>query len=466
MQRQRDRDYARSCARRAWRSRCRGPALERGLLPRRRHIELDALAHPQQADAHVHLHPDRDRQIFRGHERVLVFGTMGGQLNPIDTIKRSDFEPYELRRIAFGAILTALRSAIFQLQARRVGHPVLPDRLLLSSVGSVVSDPGLPGRRLGPGHPAHRRRHRLQGTELRPRPRHRRGPSRPHGRTAIRLDPYSIGYLATAFTCFAVAGLKEEWIALNTSPENRYGPGTGSGIRRRRGCLEPDHPSRSLRRARLRSRLALLGPARKAKAPRGHELQPRPGLVRSRSRLAARPSGPSSGRGGHVSASRTATMNGLRRPANTSYYINHYGQWLRYAFACVFECNYANELHTLVVVRPFAWCSSKDLQKGRGLWVDTVSEGGDNKGYVYLDGAELPELAFRRRPQEPDRLHVLRLDLLRLLRLQRLPGEHVLGKSPALLLGQEAEAAHERVQQVAGLQRGLQPLRTERKLDQ
>ena len=31
-------------------------------------------------------------------------------------------------------------------------------------------------------------------------------------------------------------------------------------------------------------------------------------------------------------------------PANTSYYINHYGQWLRYAFACVFECNYANEL--------------------------------------------------------------------------------------------------------------------------
>ncbi|MFR4801986.1 MAG: hypothetical protein ACLT98_00735 [Eggerthellaceae bacterium] len=42
-----------------------------------------------------------------------------------------------------------------------------------------------------------------------------------------------------------------------------------------------------------------------------------------------------------------------------------------------------------MVVRPFAWCSSKDLQKGRGLWVDTISEGGDNKGYVYLDGAEL-----------------------------------------------------------------------------
>ena len=29
-------------------------------------------------------------------------------------------------------------------------------------------------------------------------------------RSAIRLDPYSIGYLATAFTCFAVSGLKEE----------------------------------------------------------------------------------------------------------------------------------------------------------------------------------------------------------------------------------------------------------------
>ena len=29
-------------------------------------------------------------------------------------------------------------------------------------------------------------------------------------RTAIRLDPYSIGYLATAFACFALAGLKEE----------------------------------------------------------------------------------------------------------------------------------------------------------------------------------------------------------------------------------------------------------------
>ena len=29
-------------------------------------------------------------------------------------------------------------------------------------------------------------------------------------RSAIRLDPYSIGYLAVAFACFAVSGLKEE----------------------------------------------------------------------------------------------------------------------------------------------------------------------------------------------------------------------------------------------------------------
>ena len=75
----------------------------------------------------------------------------------------------------------------------------------------MVSDQGLPGRRVGPGHPAHRRRHRLQGTEPR---------LLDLGiaavlfaltvRTAIRLDPYSIGYLATAFTCFAVSGLKEE----------------------------------------------------------------------------------------------------------------------------------------------------------------------------------------------------------------------------------------------------------------
>ena len=184
--------------------------LERGLLPRRRHIELDALAHPQQADAHVHLHPDRDRQIFRGHERVLVFGTVGGQLNPIDMIKRSDIEPYELRRIAFGAILTALPSAIFQLQSAAsvilscptdyyspasaawfltrgclgaVWVPVI--LLIVAGIACKVRS-----RALDLGIAAV-----LFALTV---------------RTAIRLDPYSIGYLATAFTCFALAGLKEE----------------------------------------------------------------------------------------------------------------------------------------------------------------------------------------------------------------------------------------------------------------
>lgn len=184
--------------------------LERGLLPRRRHIELDALAHPQQADAHVHLHPDRDRQIFRGHERVLVFGTVGGQLNPIDMIKRSDIEPYELRRIAFGAILTALPSAIFQLQSAAsvilscptdyyspasaawfltrgcLGAVWVPVILLIAAgiackVRSRALDLGIAAV--------------LFALTV---------------RSAIRLDPYSIGYLATAFTCFAVSGLKEE----------------------------------------------------------------------------------------------------------------------------------------------------------------------------------------------------------------------------------------------------------------
>ena len=79
-----------------------------------------------------------------------------------------------------------------------------------------------------------------------------------------------------------------------------------------------------------------------------------------------------------------------------------------------------------------------------------------------------PRIPLRRRFQEPDRLQVLRLDLLRLLRLQRLPGEHVLGKYPPLVLGQEAEGrgAPQRVQQAAGLQRGLQPLRDAREHDQ
>ena len=131
-------------------------------------------------------------------------------MNPIDIIKRSDIEPYELRRIAFGAILTALPSAIFQLQSAAsvilscptdyyspasaawfltrgcLGAVWVPVFLLIAAgiackVRSRALDLGIAAV--------------LFALTV---------------RTAIRLDPYSIGYLATAFTCFAVSGLKEE----------------------------------------------------------------------------------------------------------------------------------------------------------------------------------------------------------------------------------------------------------------
>ena len=141
--------------------------------------------------------------------------------------------------------------------------------------------------------------------------------------------------------------------------------------------------------------LALLGPARKAEALAGMNFNLGQGWFGAAADSLLVHSDPRQGEGDMFFGFANGYHEWLcAAPANTSYYINHYGQWLRYAFACVFECNYANELYTLVVVRPFAWCSSKDLQSGRGLWVDTVSEGGDNKGYVYLDGAELPESRF------------------------------------------------------------------------
>ena len=101
-------------------------------------------------------------------------------MNPIDMIKRSDIEPYELRRIAFGAILTALPSAIFQLQSAA-------SVILLIAAGIACK---VRSRALDLGIAAV-----LFALTV---------------RSAIRLDPYSIGYLATAFTCFAVSGLKEE----------------------------------------------------------------------------------------------------------------------------------------------------------------------------------------------------------------------------------------------------------------
>lgn len=184
--------------------------LERGLLPRRRHIELDALAHPQQADAHVHLHPDRDRQIFRGHERVLVFGTVGGQLNPIDMIKRSDFEPFELRRIAFAAILTALPPAIFQLQ--RAASVVLscptgyysPASAAWFLTRGCLGAVWVPIALLVAATIACKAQRRLLDLGI------AAVLLALSVRSAILLDAYSIGYLAIAFACFALAGLKEE----------------------------------------------------------------------------------------------------------------------------------------------------------------------------------------------------------------------------------------------------------------
>lgn len=131
-------------------------------------------------------------------------------MNPIDMIKRSDIEPYELRRIAFAAILTALPPAIFQFQRAAsvvlscptgyyspasaawfltrgcLGAVWVPIALLVAAgiackVRSRALDLGIAAV--------------LFALTV---------------RTAIRLDPYSIGYLATAFTCFAVSGLKEE----------------------------------------------------------------------------------------------------------------------------------------------------------------------------------------------------------------------------------------------------------------
>ena len=127
-------------------------------------------------------------------------------MNPIDMIKRSDIEPYELRRIAFGAILTALPSAIFQLQSAAscptgyyspasaawfltrgcLGAVWVPIALLVAATIACKAQ----RRLLDLGIAAV-----LFALSV---------------RTAIRLDPYSIGYLATAFTCFAVSGLKEE----------------------------------------------------------------------------------------------------------------------------------------------------------------------------------------------------------------------------------------------------------------
>lgn len=182
---------------------------------------------------------------------------------------------------------------------------------------------------------------------------------------------------------------------MNTSPETDMVP-VQDGDSEKTGLLElPISRRGAFAALACAAGLALLGPARKAEALAGMNFNLGQGWFGAADDSLLVHSDPRQGEGDMFFGFANSYHEWLcAAPANTSYYINHYGQWLRYAFACVFECNYANELYTLVVVRPFAWCSSKDLQNGNGLWVDTISEGGDNKGYVYLDGAEFADSRF------------------------------------------------------------------------
>lgn len=131
-------------------------------------------------------------------------------MNPIDFVKHSNIEPHELRRIALAAILTALPPAIFQLQSAAsvilscptdyyspasaawfltrgcLGAVWVPIILLIAASVACKAQK----RALDLGIAAV-----LLALAV---------------RSAIRLDPYSIGYLAVAFACFAVSGLKEE----------------------------------------------------------------------------------------------------------------------------------------------------------------------------------------------------------------------------------------------------------------
>lgn len=131
-------------------------------------------------------------------------------MNPIDFVKHSNIEPHELKRIALASILTALPPAIFQLQRAAsvilscptdyyspasaawfltrgcLGAVWVPVVLLIAAgiackVRSRALDLGIAAVLLALSV-----------------------------RSAILLDAYSIGYLAIAFACFALAGLKEE----------------------------------------------------------------------------------------------------------------------------------------------------------------------------------------------------------------------------------------------------------------
>ena len=131
-------------------------------------------------------------------------------MNPIDLVKHSNIEPHELRRIALAAILTALPPAIFQLQSAASVILSCPTDYYSPASAAWFLTRGCLGAVGGPGI-------LLIAAGIACKVRSR---ALDLGiaavlfaltvRSAIRLDPYSIGYLATAFTCFAVSGLKEE----------------------------------------------------------------------------------------------------------------------------------------------------------------------------------------------------------------------------------------------------------------
>lgn len=131
-------------------------------------------------------------------------------MNPIDMIKHSNIEPHELRRIALASILTALPSAIFQLQSAASVILSCPTDYYSPASAAWFLTRGCLGAVWAPII-------LLTAAVLACKVRSR---ALDLGiaavlfaltvRSAIRLDPYSIGYLAVAFACFAVSGLKEE----------------------------------------------------------------------------------------------------------------------------------------------------------------------------------------------------------------------------------------------------------------
>ena len=131
-------------------------------------------------------------------------------MNPIDLAKHSNIEPHELRRIALAAILTALPPAIFQLQSAASVILSCPTDYYSPASAAWFLTRGCLGAVWVPvilliaaviAYKAQRRAVDLGIAAVL---------FALTVRSAIRLDSYFIGYLAVAFACFAVSGLKEE----------------------------------------------------------------------------------------------------------------------------------------------------------------------------------------------------------------------------------------------------------------